>query len=125
MLTRAEIVPYGVTLNEAQDASVNKLLAVMNVIRAEYGLLMRVTSGFRTHEMEMRIDPMHPNSLHTVGAAVDIYDPDPDRRLWNWCIGHMDLLVELGVYLEDRLYSHNHVHFQIWPPASGTRIFRP
>lgn len=125
MITRAEIVPYGAELTEAQDKNVSKLLAVMNVIRAEYGLPMRVTSGFRTHEDEMRIDPAHPKSLHTVGAAVDIYDPDPERRLWNWCVEHMDLLVELGVYLEDRLYSPSHVHFQIWPPHSGNRIFKP
>lgn len=118
-------MPWGATLTESQDANVSRLLAKMNVIRAEYGLPMQVTSGFRTHEDEMRIDPAHPNSLHTSGAAVDIYDPDPDKRLWNWCIEHMDLLVELGVYLEDRLYSQSHVHFQIWPPRSGNRIFRP
>lgn len=102
-----------------------KLLAVMNLIRAEYGLPMYVTSGFRTPQEEMRVDPAHPNSLHTMGAAVDIYDADPERRLWNWCLEHIDLLIEVGVWLEDRLYSKSHVHFQVWPPASGKRIFIP
>ncbi len=95
----------------------------MNVIRAEYGLPMIVTSGFRTQAEEMRIDPAHPKSQHTKGAAIDIYDPD--KRLWNWCIEHMELLVEQGLYLEDRLYSPNHVHFQLWAPPSGKRIFIP
>lgn len=97
----------------------------MNVLRAEYGLPMRITSGFRSLEDEMRIDPAHPNSMHTRGAAVDIYDPDPEKRLWNWCIEHMGLLTELGLYIEDRLYSKNHVHFQSWAPLSGNRIFIP
>jgi hypothetical protein len=125
MISRGEIVPYGVTLTESQEQNINKLLVVMNAIRAEYGLLMIVTSGFRTAEDEKRIDPAHPESMHTKGAAVDIYDPDPEKRLWQWCMAHMEFLVEKGVWLEDRLYTPNHVHFQIWPPASGNRIFKP
>lgn len=97
----------------------------MNIVRVEYGLPMRITSGVRSQEEEMRIDPAHPDSAHTKGAAVDILDPDPDKRLWNWCLDHIDLMVELGLYLEDRLYSPNHVHFQWWAPLSGNRIFKP
>lgn len=125
MISRTEIVPAGVTLTQTQDENVTKLIVVMRCIRAEYGLPMRVTSGFRTQEDELRIDPAHPDSLHTKGAAVDIYDPDPDRRLWSWCIGQMEFLVKLGVWLEERLYTPNHVHFQIYPPRSGNRIFKP
>lgn len=73
----------------------------------------------------MRIDPSHPDSLHTKGAAVDIYDPDPERRLWTWCVDHLDFITEVGAWLESRVYSPNHVHFQVWPPASGNRIFLP
>lgn len=86
---------------------------------------MQVTSGFRTAEEEMRIDPQHPNSMHTKGAAVDIADPDPERRLWTWCIDHLDLITEIGLWLESRVYSASHVHFQIYPPESGHRIFIP
>ena len=125
MITYDEIVPHGTILTDAQSQAVSTLLITMNKVRAAYGLPMRVTSGFRTEADEKRIDPAHPNSLHTKGAAVDIYDPDPEKRFWVWCIANMDLLVEFGVWLEDRLYSPNHVHCQIWPPASGARIFRP
>ncbi len=125
MISRAEIVPYGIILTEAQDKNIIRLLSVMNRVRAEYGMPMYVTSGFRTQADEQRIDPQHPNSLHTKGAAVDIYDPDPERRLWHWCIEHMHLLVEIGAWLEDRLYSAGHVHFQIQAPPSGNRVFRP
>jgi len=123
LISRSEIVPYSVTLTESQDANVSKLLAKMNVIRAEYGMPLRVTSGFRTREDEMRIDPAHPNSAHTRGEAVDILDTD--GRFWNWCVDHLELLAELGVYLESRAYTPTHVHLQICPPASGHRIFLP
>lgn len=125
MITREEIVPYGYVLNSCESDNVAKLIIVMNKIRAEYGMPMRVTSGFRSQEDEKRIDPAHPNSLHTMGLAVDIEDPDPERRLWNWCIERMDFLIEVGAWLEDRLYSKNHVHFQVFPPASGNRVFIP
>jgi hypothetical protein len=120
-----EIVPQGVSLTERQKANVSKLLRVMNQIRAEYGTLMRVTSGFRTPEMEARIDPAHPRSAHTRGEAVDILDPSPENRLWNWCLDHLDLLEELGVYLESKTYCPMHVHFQTCPPSSGHRVFIP
>lgn len=97
----------------------------MNEVRAAYGLPMRVTSGFRTAEDQARVDPAHPQSMHTKGCAVDIYDPNPDKRLWEWCIEHMTLMVELGLYLEDKLYTPRHVHFQSVAPASGSRIFKP
>lgn len=125
LISRSEIVPSGVVLTEAQSDNVDTLIVKLNRVRAEYGLPMRITSGFRTQEDEERIDPLHPNSLHTKGCAVDIYDPDPEKRFWNWCIENMDLLVEIGVWLEDRLYTLNHVHLQTWPPTSGNRIFIP
>ena len=125
MISLSELNPNGLPLDSCQESNLIRLLVVMNKIRAEYGLLMIVTSGFRGAADEKRIDPQHPNSLHTQGAACDILDPDPDKRLWNWCIENMSFLVEVGVWLEDRLYSASHVHFQIYPPASGNRIFIP
>jgi uncharacterized protein YcbK (DUF882 family) len=125
LISYDEIVPHGVELTEGQAANVSKLLHVMNQVRADYGLPMRVTSGFRTTEMEKRIDPVHPQSAHTRGEAVDILDPDPERRLWTWCIDNLEIITELGLYLESRVYSKNHVHFQTCPPESGNRVFIP
>lgn len=125
MITRSELNPNAISLNSCQEANLIKLIAVMNRVRSEYGLLMIVTSGVRSLKDEMRIDPKHPDSNHVQAAACDIYDPDPEKRLWNWCVERIELLIELGLYLEDRLYSPNHVHFQIYPPKSGHRIFIP
>lgn len=86
---------------------------------------MRITSGFRTKQDQLRINPADPMSLHTSGSAVDVYDPDPEQYLWNWCIDHLDTLTEVGVWIESRVYSKNHVHFQVYPPESGKRIFIP
>jgi len=125
LITWAEIVPYGEVLTETEKNNIGLLLTKMNCIRAEYGLPMRISSGFRSASDEKRIDPMHPNSMHTRGLACDVLDPQPESRLWKWCIAHLNFLVELGVYLEDRDYTPNHVHFQVWPPYSGSRIFKP
>lgn len=125
MISYGEIVPYGDVLTEAQENNVRHLLIVMNRIRAEYGMPMRITSGFRSYDEEMRIDPQHPDSLHTRGMAVDVYDPDPERHIWTWCVDHLDFLVEQGVWLESRVYSKDHVHFQTAAPHSGKRIFIP
>lgn len=125
MISRSELNPNAYPLNLSQEANLTRLLVTMNKVRSEYGLSMIVTSGFRSAEDERRIDPAHPESLHTRGAACDIYDPDPQKRLWNWCVDNMSFLVEVGIWLEDRLYSPSHVHFQIYPPASGKRIFIP
>ncbi len=125
MISYGEIVPHGVVLTEAQEANVRHLLIVLNNIRAEYGLVMRITSGFRTHADELRIDPDHPDSLHTRGMAVDVYDPDPDRRFWTWCIDNLEFLIEQGVWLESRVYSAGHVHIQTAAPRSGERVFIP
>lgn len=125
MISKSELNPNAVPLDAQQQRNLDRLYLVMNLVRAEYGMPMRITSGVRSVEDEKRIDPAHPHSQHLQAAACDIYDPDPDRRLWNWCIEHLDFITELGLFLESRVYSTNHVHFQIIPPHSGQRIFVP
>ena len=42
-------------------------------------------------------------SSHILGLAVDI--KDVDGKLWQWCIANLQLLKDLGLYLEDKRYT--------------------
>lgn len=123
MITRKELNPAGIILTKEQEANFEKLFIAMNKIRALYGKPMIVTSGVRTQQMQMRINPSNPHSAHLAGAAVDINDPDKD--LWGWCLDNINIIIECGLYLENRLSHSRHTHFQILPPKSGSRIFNP
>lgn len=85
---------------------------------------MPVNRGYSTRIEQLRINPDHPGSAHITFEAVDIDDPYKD--LWNWCIENLErYVIPLGLYLEEKLYTPKHVHFQTRAPGSGNRIFRP
>ena len=102
----------------------------INVVREKRGIPMIVTSGFRSMQDHLRIyrsmgvpdDKIPMNSWHLKGAAVDI--SDPDGSLMQWCRDNVPLLEEVGLWIEDDT-SVKRVHFQIFPPKSGNRFFKP
>lgn len=125
MISLGALNPKNRPLTTEQSQNLEELFLVMSHIEAEYGKPLVVTSGFRSVEDETRIDPSHPGSMHTEGAACDILDPDDTSPLWSWIMMNLDLMIELDVYLEDRNSCKAHCHFQIFPPASGKLIFKP
>jgi hypothetical protein len=62
-------------------------------------------------------------SRHLIGAAIDIYDPN--KILQSWVLSNVKVLEEVGLWCEDFSATPNWVHFQILPPASGKRFFKP
>lgn len=128
MITLAELNLHQLTPSPEQEKNLSILLERMNVIRKAYGRPMLVTSGLRSIGDQTRIDHSQGRkarlkSNHLAGAACDIWDRD--RTLWNWCIDNMKLLEQVGLWLEDKSRTPSWVHFQIYPPASGNRIFLP
>lgn len=107
------------------------LLDKMTKLEEYYGEPLVVTSGLRTKEDQLRIykaknipeNKIPWGSQHLKGAAVDI--SDPSKELANWCHKNIDRLEELGLYCEDTSATLNWVHFQIYPPKSGNRFFKP
>jgi len=112
------------------------LLLKMNKVRVAYDKAMIVTSGLRSmdhhvdiykalaKQRKMTFDmlkvPMGSN--HLKGKAVDI--SDPDGKLYKWCEDNVKLLEEIGLWLE-LSDDQPRVHFQITPPKSGLRFFKP
>jgi len=119
----SELNPHSYPITPEQEANLNKLLGIMNQIRAAYGKPMTITSGLRSAADQQRINPKAPKSNHLMGLACDV--ADGDAALWAWCMLHMPLMEQFGVYFEDKNATVGWVHFQCIPPKSGTRIFKP
>lgn len=127
MITAQELNKRNYPTTPAIDANLAILLDKLNQVRTAYAKPMTVTSGLRsnTQQADLVRNGMSTafKSNHLTGSAADIFDKDGD--LWKWCMINMDLLVTVGLWLEDRDATPSWVHFQIVPPASGKRIFKP
>jgi len=112
------------------------LLERINKVRAAWNKPMRVTSGVRTMEHHLQVykdlakqrgvaydESQVPKlSKHLFAQAVDIYDKD--GSLFQWCKDNEKLLEEIGLWMEEA-DDQPRVHFQIVPPRSGRRFFKP
>lgn len=108
------------------------LLEKVNKVRTAYGKAMIPTSCMRSREDQIRIyaekgitdeSKIPMKSKHFYGQAVDI--SDPHQELQDWCENNIDVLEEIGLWMEDFTSTKNWVHFQTVAPASGKRFFKP
>ena len=118
------------------QANLKELHKRINLIRQAYGKGMTPTSGYRTKEDHIRVykelaikrnvpfdETKIPwGSQHLKGAAVDI--SDPDGKLYVWTEQNTKLLEEIGLWCEVK-DDQRRVHYQIYPPKSGNRFFKP
>lgn len=116
-------------LTDEQKDNSKILLERINIVRKAYGKSMKVNDGIRRAKDTPKNGAKKSN--HLIGAAVDI-DDDDNGTLWKWLMEpkQMQLLKDVGLWLEHGCYTHNAkngtwVHFQIFPPASKLRIFVP
>ncbi len=118
-------------LDKDIQANLNELFLKVNIVRKEYGKPMIVTSGLRTKKHHLDIyarkgiyPPKVPmKSNHLFGRAVDF--ADGDGKLKKWILANIKLMEEIGLYMEDFAATKTWVHFQINPPKSGNRFFKP
>lgn len=118
-------------LDKDIQANLNELFLKVNIVRKEYGKPMIVTSGLRTKKHHLEIyarkgiyPPKVPmKSNHLFGRAVDF--ADGDGKLKKWILENIKLMEEIGLYMEDFAATKTWVHFQINPPKSGNRFFKP
>lgn len=121
---------------EDHQKNLDELLEKINKVRYAYNKPMSPTSGYRSKEDQIRIykelavkrkkefkeSDIPWGSAHLKGAAVDI--SDPKGELDQWCHDNEDKLAEIGLWMEEK-DDQARVHFQIYPPASGKRWFKP
>jgi hypothetical protein len=123
MLTPADINPRKRPLNPLQTAAIEDLVPRVNNLLNAFGESRSVTSGFRSKEDQARINPKVTASAHMTGQAVDL--EDNDGRLDAFCLNHLELLRELGLYLESPERTARWTHLQTRPPKSGHIVFQP
>ena len=105
--------------------NIDETLRKINKVRNVYGKPMKVNDGLRIKAGYKGNGA--PTSNHFKGAAIDIDDNDAGDFA-KWCIANLDFLAECGLFMEDFRWTNgcgSWVHFQIFPPKSGKRVYRP
>lgn len=105
------------------SSNLDKLLIPLNKIREAYGKPMSVSSGWRPPAINGATPGAAKASKHMIGLACDIVDSD--GSVMKWVLQNLQLMKDLGIYLEDFRWTPNWVHFQLGAPGSGKRIFVP
>lgn len=120
------------SLPQEHQANMMELLLRINKVRTAYGKPMTVTSCYRSMQEHLDIykrkgitdtNRIPMASKHLYGQAVDI--SDPKGELDTWCQNNVALLEQIGLWIEHSDYTIGWTHFQIIPPKSGNRFFKP
>lgn len=109
-------------LTPEMKQNLDKLLIAVNRLRAHWGKPLIITSGYRPADINKAIGGA-AKSKHMICAAVDI--ADPNKELAKWLLQDLSLLEDCQLWMEDPASTSTWVHLQIYPPASGRRIFKP
>lgn len=113
MIRIEELNLKGYPTTPEQDRSMARLLEALNVVRKEWGKPMIVTSGLRSMEDQMRINPKAPRSKHLNGEAADLRD---DGSLYKWLHEHPEVMEKAGLWGE--IGTSGWVHLQCVPFGS-------
>lgn len=103
--------------------NIDKLLIPLNKFREIYGKPMTVSSGWRPPSLNATVKNAAKKSNHMLGLACDFVDSGGE--LDAFCMKNLNVLEELGLYLEHPDATQGWSHFQCVSPKSGNRVFRP
>lgn len=127
MITIKDLNPKGHTPSQLQMNNLVRLWKALAPVESKFyndtGIVFKITSGLRTEEEQLQLNPAHPKSAHVLGLAADVLDLD--KSFWDWCMENMDCIIENKLYLEDKLFTPKHVHLTLVAPKSGNRVFKP
>jgi len=94
-----------------------------NALMEHAGLVRCVNSGWRPHAINASIAHASARSKHLTCEAIDL--ADDDESLDRWCLAHLSVLAEIGLWLEHPNATPGWCHVQIVAPRSGRRVFMP
>lgn len=104
-------------------ANARDTLRRVNRLLRRAGLMRKVTSGWRPATVNATVPGAAHGSKHISCIAVDL--EDRDGALDAWCMANLDVLEELGLWLEHPDATPDWCHLQTQPPRSGNRVFEP
>jgi hypothetical protein len=135
MITKRELFKRPVKIPPQHEVNIDKLLIAINKLRLAYGKPLQVTSGYRSLDEHLAIyaakgitdqKKIPMKSKHLEGLAVDLVPVDESiEEFHKWIKDNVELLEQIGLWLEDFKYSKTWAHFQIVAPRSGNRFFIP
>ncbi len=114
---------YPQELSEELCSNAAAVVERVNRLLARAGLARSVSSGWRPAAVNATVPGASPRSRHLTCQAIDV--ADDDDRLDAWCMAHLEVLEELGLWLEHPDATPRWCHLQIVPPGSGKRVFEP
>ena len=110
-------------LTDLQLANIVRLAKVVTELEGSIGYAFTVTSGLRSAEDQLKINPAKKLSAHLTGEAVDV--ADKNGEIYQFCLDNINDIIRLGLYLESRDYTPTWTHQTIRAPKSGNRFFIP
>ena len=104
-------------------ANARETVRRVNQLLKRAGLARKVASGWRPASINAAVPGAAKNSKHITCLAIDL--ADRDGALDAWCMAHLDVLEEIGLWLEHPDATPEWCHLQMQPPGSGSRVFEP
>jgi hypothetical protein len=95
----------------------------VNELLEAFGEPRRVNSGWRPAAINAGVPNAAAKSKHMTCQACDL--SDDDGSLDAWCMANLQILERIGLWLEHPDSTPRWTHWQIVPPGSGNRVFRP
>jgi hypothetical protein len=114
---------YHAELTPELRANARETVGRVNRLLKRAGFTRRVTSGWRPAAVNATVPGAAKGSKHISCIAIDL--EDRDGTLDAWCMAHLDVLEELGLWLEHPDATPDWCHLQTLPPRSGNRVFQP
>lgn len=108
-------------INDNAQVTVEKANELLQ--RAGRSDIATVNSGWRPKSVNDVTANSGASSKHITAEAIDL--PDADRTLATWCVDNLDVLEEIGLWMENPRWTPTWVHVQIVPPKSGRRVYIP
>lgn len=115
--------PLALTPQIEKNAALTVQLA--NALLVRFGEGRKVTSGWRSPEVNAKTAGAAPNSKHMTGQAIDLADPEGDLDAWLMSAEGQAAMAELGLWHEHPAATKGWAHLQTVPPRSGRRTFYP
>lgn len=120
-------VKYAAELTGELRANAQVTVLRANRLLAHFGEDRKVNSGWRPASVNAATPGAAKRSKHMLCLAIDLDDDEGD--LCHWCLENLDVLAEIGLWLEHPSATKGWCHVQTVPPGNppkpDRRVFYP
>lgn len=126
MISANEVLMGRIKVEELSDElklNLADLLIKLNKFRAEYGIPMIVSSGYRPASVNANTPGASKTSAHMTCQACDFADPNGEIK--EFIAKDPTILIRCDLYMEHPDSTPGWCHLSNRAPKSGNRIFKP